>query len=72
MQREQRLFDSLKRISRYESRERLRRSSEKSYGLDYVEALEMAYENVLLEAKNAIRGMRRPELLHKPEPISQA
>jgi hypothetical protein len=60
MNREQRLFDALKRISQYEGPERLRRCSEQSYGLSYEESLEMAYDNVLMEAKNAIRGMRRP------------
>ncbi len=60
MEREQRLFDALKRISQYDVPDRLRRSCEKSYGLSYEETLEMAYDNVLIEAKNAIRGMRRP------------
>jgi hypothetical protein len=60
MEGQQKLFDTLKRIAHYEPPEHLRRSSEKSYGLDYEEALEMAYENVLLEAKNAICGMRHP------------
>lgn len=58
--REQRLFDALKRISRYESPEKLRRNAEKDYGLDADEAIEMAYENVINEAKSAIKGMRRP------------
>lgn len=30
-------------------------------GLDENEAVEMAYENVIQEAKSAIRGMQRPK-----------
>ena len=60
MASEQRLFDALKRISHYGPPARLRRSSEGAYGLSSEEAVEMAYENVLFEAKNAIRGLRRP------------
>lgn len=56
-----RLFTALKRIAAYDSLERLRRDSERSYGLDYEEALEMAYDNVLEEAKSAIKGMRAPK-----------
>lgn len=58
-ERELRLFDALKRITRYNSPDELRRVSEKRYGLDGSEAIEMAYENVLQEARNAIKGIRR-------------
>jgi len=58
--REQRLFDALKRITRYDSPERLSKRAERDYGLEPYEALEMAYENVLAEARSAIRGMHRP------------
>lgn len=61
LQREQRLYDALKRISKYMNPEELRRVSEKKYGLDGDEAIEMAYENVLNEARSAIKGLRRPE-----------
>ena len=61
MTKEQKMFDILKEISSYQSPGRLRRNSEKEYGLDYEEALEMAYENVILAAKFAITGMRRPK-----------
>jgi hypothetical protein len=60
IEREQRLFDALKRITRYMSPDELRRTSEKKYGLDGEEAIEMAYENVLQEARDAIKGLRRP------------
>ena len=65
--KELKYFDVLKRIASYDSPERLRRDSEKSYGLDYTEALEMAYDNVLQEAKNAIRGARRPVVRTAPK-----
>jgi hypothetical protein len=60
IEREQRLFDALKRITSYSSPADLRRTSEKKYGLEGDEAIEMAYENVLQEARNAIKGLRRP------------
>ena len=60
LQKLQRLYDALKRISAYQSPEQLHRSAQKQYGLPGDEAIEMAYENVLSEAKAAIKGMRRP------------
>jgi len=57
----QKMYQALKRISQYELPEKLRRNAERDYGLDYEEALEMAYENVLHEAKSAIKGMRLPQ-----------
>ena len=59
--REQRLFDALKRITKYMDSETLHLTAEKKYGLSGDEAVEMAYENVRMEAVNAIRGMRRPK-----------
>lgn len=59
--REQRFFDALRRISQYESPDRLRRNADKDYGLSGEEAIEMAYENVIAEAKRAIHGQRRPK-----------
>ena len=60
IEREQRLYDALKRITLYDKPERLRRDAEKSYGLSSNEAIEMAYENVLEEARCALKGIRRP------------
>lgn len=57
---EQRLYDALKRITAYSSPDKLRQTAQKTYGLEPDEAIEAAYENVLEEAKDAIRGMRRP------------
>jgi hypothetical protein len=57
---EQRLFDALKRITTYMPPGKLEKVCEKKYGLERDEAIEMAYENVLQEASDAIKGMRRP------------
>lgn len=60
IEREQRLYDALKRITQYMPPNKLRAKAGKLYGLAADEAVEMAYENVLAEAAKAIRGMRRP------------
>lgn len=60
LEREQKLYDALKRISQYDPPERLHKRSECDWGLPADEAIEMAYENVLEEAKSTIRGMKRP------------
>lgn len=57
---EKRLYDALRRIARdYMSSEELRRVAFRRYALDGDEAIEMAYDNVLGEAKAAIKGVRR-------------
>ena len=59
---EQRYFDALKRIAAYQSPERLKNNSWDDWGLDDGnEALEYAYENVLQEAKQAVKNRRRPK-----------
>lgn len=58
-------FSALKRIASYQSPERLRRNAERNYGLPAEEAIEMAYENVLAEAKAAIKGKRSPTEVNK-------
>lgn len=46
-------------ISRkYMTTNQIRKQSEKDYGLDYEEALEMAYENVQSIAKEAVKGVK--------------
>jgi hypothetical protein len=60
LKREQRLYDALRNVTKYDTPRGLRRSAERHYGLPYEEVLEMAYENVLEEAKAAIKGMKRP------------
>lgn len=66
MTNEQTYFDALKRITQYRSVEWLKRHAERHYGCDGNEAVEMAYENVITEAANAIKGKRRPK--DKPTP----
>ena len=60
-----RMYDALKRITNYLSPDQLRRRSEKVYGLSADEAIEMAYDNVREEAKQAIKGVRRPKDTHE-------
>lgn len=57
---ELRYFTALKVISGYQTVEQLRRNSERDWGLSFEEALEMAYDNVIFEAKQAIKGRRPP------------
>lgn len=59
---EQKYYDVLKRIAKeYQSSERLLKKSWNDWGLeDGTEALQMAYDNIQQEAKNATKGKRRP------------
>lgn len=58
---EVKLYEALRRISRYETPDRLRRSGEKQYGLPGEEVVELAYENIQEEARRAIKGVRLPK-----------
>lgn len=51
--------NALKRIKNYQSINSLRKDSKKDWGLDYEEALEMAYENIQSEAIAGLRGVRK-------------
>lgn len=54
------MLDTLKRISnQYETTKQLRKESGLKYGLDYEEALEMAYENIQAEAAICIQGIKQ-------------
>jgi hypothetical protein len=55
------MYHALKRIIAYDSPDRLERISEKKYGLDYQEALSMAYTNLQDEAKQGLWGVRLPK-----------
>lgn len=55
-----RMYEALTRIANYAKREVLAKNSAKMYGLGYVEALEMAYENMQSEARVGIKGVRHP------------
>lgn len=61
MTNEQRYYDALNLITKYDTPERLKKRAERDYGLTGDEAIEMAYENVLNEARMAIKGKRRPK-----------
>lgn len=58
---EARFHVALRRILAYMTPDQLRRASEKEYGLEFVESLEMAYENIQAEAKAALKGYRKPK-----------
>lgn len=54
------MLGALKTIANsYQTTNQLRKSSKGKFGLDYEEALEMAYENIQNVAKMAIRGLQR-------------
>lgn len=57
-----RMYVALQRIKRYQSPARLRRDSQKQYGLPYEEALEYAYENIQGEAKHGLSNVRKPKV----------
>lgn len=46
----------------------LRKEAKGAYGIDYEEALEMAYENIQAEAKNALKGTKYIEQSLNPQP----
>lgn len=52
------MLESLKRIKTYQSPSQLRKDSEKDWGLDYEEALEMSYENIQAEASYSCKGIK--------------
>lgn len=55
-----RYYVALKEITNYMDPEKLRAKSEAMYGVSGNEGIEMAYENVLETARQAIRGHRLP------------
>ena len=54
------MYTALRRIESYMPPEKLRRQAEKKYGLEPDEAVEMAYENVISEARIGLRGAKKP------------
>jgi hypothetical protein len=61
------MFAALKRITQYQQPERLKKRAWNDWGLgNSSEAVEMAYENVLQEAKSGLKGVRKP----KPAPTA--
>lgn len=51
--------DALIEITKYQTPEKLRRDSEKDWGVEYEEALEMAYENIQETAKFSVKGVKK-------------
>jgi hypothetical protein len=49
---------ALQRIKAYSPPEKLRKQAEKKYGLSEEEAVEMAYDNVLQEARDGLKGIK--------------
>ncbi len=62
MSNERQYYDALKTIAKgYDSSDRLRRDSQKAFGLEFAEALEYAYDNIQSLAALAIKGKKRPK-----------
>lgn len=54
------MLSSLQLIAKgFQTPQQLLKSAKKDLGLDYEEALEMAYENIKEIAKNAVRGVKK-------------
>lgn len=51
----------LRRIATYQTPDQLRQNATSDYGLNYEEALEMAYENIQQEAKAALESNPRSD-----------
>jgi hypothetical protein len=52
------LLGALRLIAAYDSPERMRRDAAKDGFMSFEEVIEMAYDNMQAQAKNAIRGVR--------------
>lgn len=53
------MLNALKKINAYQSPEKLREDSRKDWGLDFEEAIEMAYENIQGEAAFACKNVKQ-------------
>jgi hypothetical protein len=62
IQNHNKMRNALIEISKYETVDKLRRDSEKEWGIDFDEALEMAYENMQNTAKYAVKNIRNIKL----------
>jgi len=52
------MLEALKAIKAYQSPSKLRKESEKDWGLEYEEALEMSYENIQATATMACKNIK--------------
>ncbi len=57
------MLNALNRIKSYDSINKLRKSSETEWGLEFSEALEMAYENIQIEAKDGAKSIKPINLM---------
>lgn len=57
----ERMYLMLLRIKQYQSPSKMRRDSQKDWGVGFEECLEMAYENIQQEAARGLKGVRRPK-----------
>lgn len=55
---ELKLFDALVRISSYERPHRLHQRAPRDFEMSGDEAIEIAYENIIEEARSALKGVR--------------
>lgn len=52
------MLNALKKIKAYQSPSKLRKDSERDWGLGFEEAIEMAYENIQNDAAFACKGIK--------------
>lgn len=52
------LVEAMRRISKYQDVDELRKSADEEYGIGADEAIQMAYENVLFEAHSALKPFK--------------
>jgi hypothetical protein len=52
------MLNTLKKIKSYQSPSQLKKDSGKDWGLDFEEAIEMAYENIQNDASNGCKNVR--------------
>jgi soluble cytochrome b562 len=58
MQDFNKMRNALIEITKYQTPDKLHRDSKKDWGVEFEEALEMAYENIQSTAKYAVKGVR--------------
>jgi len=54
-----RMRETLIKITKYQTPDKMRKDSNKDWGLSFEEAIEMAYENIQDEAKFGVKGVRK-------------
>ena len=62
---------ALKRIAAYTPPDKLNRTADRDYGLPPEEAMEMAYDNVLIEARLALKAIGRLPRTARPTPTQE-